>query len=96
MNVIEINEKEAAAKLSLVNKYFQIILSIVFGVCIFYLYKGQLTLNDRLFQYVNEDKKTLINVVNENTNVQKETLILNKETNRILLENQTYFKQSKK
>lgn len=96
MNIVEINEKEAAAKLHLVNKYFQIILSIIFGICIFYLYIGQIRLNDRFIDYINNDNKILINVINENTNVQKETLNLNKEINRILLENQTFFKQSKK
>lgn len=95
MNIVDINEKEAGAKLNLINKYYQIVLSIVFGTCIFYLYIGQIRLNDRYIEYIKTDNKNIINVISENTNVQKEVLNLNKELNKTLIENQTFLQTIK-
>lgn len=74
-DLINIDVKEANDKLILINKYFMLIIVICFGSAIAYLYFQVTTLNDRMFNYMNQDLKESVKtiqhtqgVIQENTN----------------------------
>jgi hypothetical protein len=74
-DLINIDVKEANDKLILINKYFMLIIVICFGSAIIFLYMQVKSLNDRMYQYMNQDLiesvKTIQHtqgVIQENTN----------------------------
>lgn len=93
MSIIDIDSKEAATKLNIVNKYLQIILLIVFGTGIFYLYIGQSKLNDRLYDYMRNDNTNAVKAIAESQAATTENTTILKQVLSVLTENQTYLKQ---
>lgn len=94
-SVFDMDSKEAGSKLALINKYLTIILLIVFGTGIFYLYVGQNRLNDRLFDYMQNDNRNNMKVIQENKAAFETNTNVLYEIRNLLIENRTYFKQSK-
>jgi len=94
-SVFDMDSKEAGSKLALINKYLTIILLIVFGTGIFYLYVGQNRLNDRLFDYMQNDNRNSLKVIQENKAAFETNTNMLSEIKNLLIENRTYFKQSK-
>jgi len=83
-DLININTKEANDKLILINKYFMLIIVITFGSAIAYLYFQVTSLNDRMFNYMNNDLKENVKTIQSTQGVIKEnTLTLDRLNNVI-------------
>jgi len=82
--ILNIDTKEADKKLNLVSKNFYLVMIIVFGLCIFYLFKEFLNLNNKLNDYLQEQNiKTVKVIENNNAVIDNNTKSLDKLTEAI-------------
>lgn len=68
-SIIKIDTEEAGKKLTLINKNFYLIIIIVFGSCIFYLFAEFLKLNDKLTDILQNQNIEAVKVINNNNQV---------------------------
>ena len=67
--ILNIDTQEAGKKLTLINKNFYLVIIIVFGTCIFYLFNEFLKLNDKLTDILQNQNVEAVKVINNNNAV---------------------------
>lgn len=89
--ILNIDTKEADKKLNLVNKNFYLIIIIVFGLCIFYLFNEFLKLNNKLSDILqNQNIETVKVIDNNNSVIENNTKSLDKLTEAITTKKKHY------
>ncbi len=68
-SILKIDTQEAGKKLTLINKNFYLIIIIVFGACIFYLFNEFLKLNNKLSDFLQNQNIEAVKVINNNNQV---------------------------
>lgn len=67
--ILNIDTQEASKKLNLINKNFYLVIIIVFGLCIFYLFNEFLKLNNKLSEYLQNQNIESVKVISNNNDV---------------------------
>lgn len=70
--ILNINNKEAAGKLYLINKYLTIILLVIFGVGIYYQSVKLDNLNNRFIDYITNNADKITRAAENSNNALKE------------------------
>ena len=90
-SILKIDTQEAGKKLNLINKNFYLIIIIVFGACIFYLFNEFLKLNDKLSEILQNQNIEAVKVINNNNQViENNTKSLDKLTEAITTKKKHY------
>jgi len=68
-SILNIDTQEAGKKLNLINKNFYLVIIIVFGLCIFYLFNEFIKLNNKLSEYLQNQNIESVKVISNNNDV---------------------------
>ena len=89
--ILNIDTKEADKKLNLINKNFYLVIIIVFGLSIFYLFNEFLKLNNKLSEILqNQNIETVKVISNNNAVIDNNTKSLDKLTDAITTKKKHY------
>ena len=68
-DIVNIDTKEASKKLQVIERNFMLVIVIVFGISIAYLYHQQQEMSGQLIQYLMNDGNQTQKIIQQNTDV---------------------------
>ena len=102
MSLLEINAKDAEAKLQVATKFHLVIISIIFGAVSLFLYNNQEKLHTKqeisqkeFREYVIKENSVSQSIINDLIKIVTENTVVLKDTREYLNENKIYIKPKK-